>query len=177
MVLAAHRSRSDADLVREASRYQFDAVGAGSLRRTCQLQARLRCNVMREPSGHSQAEELRHSQVTRHTCETRDSAAAFASCSADGVAAVGWLLACPAAEPPRCGVEVLRAPLAGPEGTGLADGAKDVGAVLAASAAALTASGATGAPPTCASMGEPAGRAAAAALQHTNPRTDHGALL
>ena len=58
---------------------------------------------------------------------------------------------------------------AAPDDFGALLGAKEVGADLAASAAALTASDATGAPPTCASIGEPPGRVAAAALRRIPP--------
>jgi hypothetical protein len=105
--------------------------------------------------------------ATQLTCDTRDSDAAFSSSAADGVDAVGWLLACPAAGMPPRGGAACCALVADPEEEGLLLGANEVGADFAASAAALTASGATGAPPTCASIGEPPGRDAAATLPHT----------
>ena len=61
-----------------------------------------------------------------------------------GPAAIGWLGG------------------SGPAGGGVPE--KPVGADRAAAEAAASAAGATGAPPTCASIGEPPGREAAAAL-------------
>ena len=96
----------------------------------------------------------------------RDSAAAFSSTAAEGVEAVGWASGSPAADDDgRCGEEPACDPPAVLAAPGLEEGAKEVGAVFTASAAALTASGATGAPPTCASMGEPPGFEAAASLR------------
>jgi hypothetical protein len=96
--------------------------------------------------------------------EIRDAAAACSNSAAEGVEAVGCAFDSAAAAGPRGGVWA-----AAPDGFGAPPGAKEVGADFAASAAAFTASGATGAPPTWASIGEPPGRAAAAALQGRRP--------
>jgi len=97
----------------------------------------------------------------------RDSWAAFSSSAAEGVEAVGWAFDSPAADGARCGEEEppCDPPPTALDAPGLAEGANEVGAVFAACAAAWTASGATGAPPTCASMGEPPGFDAVASLQ------------
>ena len=78
---------------------------------------------------------------------------------------MGCPFGCPAVAGLRCGDEACP-PFVSLAPPGDGEGANDVGAVFAACAAAWTASGATGAPPTCASIGEPPGRAAAANLRH-----------